>query len=60
MLLVIIIGTMHKKQVKIVLILEPGNGLKKEGIKILFFVYLIKSLGFLGSFESWIVLKSRE
>ena len=26
----------------------------------MFFVYLIKSLGFLGSFDSWIVLKSRE
>ena len=41
LLLVIIIGTMHKKTSQIVLILEPGNGLKKEGIKILFFVYLI-------------------
>ena len=34
LLLVIIIGTMHKKASQIVLILEPGNGLEKEEIKI--------------------------
>ena len=41
LLLVIIIGTMHKKTSQIVLILGPGNVLVKEGIKILFFVYFI-------------------
>ena len=37
LLMVIIIGTMHKKASQIVLILGPGgNKLVKEGIKILF------------------------
>ena len=36
LLMVIIIGTMHKKASQIVLILGPGNELVKEWIKILF------------------------
>ena len=64
LLMVIIIGTMHKKASQIVLILGPGNELVKEWIKNCFcLVKIIYSLKFgvlLGTFESWIVLKSRE